>query len=88
MLLGHGHSYLEGIDEELTGHEGDDGAVAAAQWRELLSGGSGRFVGFVGMEIDMRVVRLQRFREGACKGPWAMWAMPCLQTPLEVERCD
>jgi hypothetical protein len=30
MLLGHGHSYLEGIDEELTGHEGDGGAIAAA----------------------------------------------------------
>jgi hypothetical protein len=48
----------------------------------LLSGGSGRFVGFVGMEIDMQVVRLQRFREGACKGPWAMW----LQVNLDVNR--
>jgi hypothetical protein len=82
MLLGHGHSYLEGIDEEFTGHEGDGSAVAAARWREQsvhwFRWDGDRYAGCAAATFQGR--SLQR--------PVAMWAMPCLQTPLELERCD
>jgi hypothetical protein len=51
-----------------------------------LGGGSGRFLGFVGMEGDLFAGgAAASFKKGACKG---RWAMPCLRALLELERCD